>query len=138
MTDLDLKKINFQSIVEEKEQGILRVFESKDMPFPVKRVFTVVNALGGSKRGEHAHKKCNQILCCVAGEIELICDNGAQRTRTFLTPDSPAVYVSNGVWAEQNYLKDNSVLIVFCDQKYDENDYLRNYDDFLEWKIKNE
>ena len=138
MTDLDLKKINFQSIVEEKEQGILRVFESKDMPFAVKRVFTVVNALGGSKRGEHAHKKCNQILCCVAGEIELICDNGAQKTRTFLTPDSPAVYVNNGVWAEQNYLKDNSVLIVFCDQKYDENDYIRNYDDFLEWKIKNE
>ena len=108
------------------------------MPVAVKRVFTVVHALGGSKRGEHAHKKCNQILCCVAGEIELICDNGAQKTRTFLTPDSPAVYVNNGVWAEQNYLKDNSVLIVFCDQKYDENDYIRNYDDFLEWKIKNE
>ncbi len=134
MTDLDLKKINFQSIVEEKEQGILRVFESKDIPFPLRRVFTVVNALGGSKRGEHAHKKCNQLLCCVSGKIKLVCDNGSYRVEKILTPNSSGILVQNGIWAEQEYLIDNSVLIVFCDQPYKENDYIRDYNEYLKWK----
>ena len=51
---LNLKSYTFPSIVEEDEQGILRVFESDNLPFKVKRVFSVVNAQGGSKRGQHA------------------------------------------------------------------------------------
>ena len=131
---MNIQKYNFKYIVEEKEQGILRVFESKEIPFKVERTFTVVNALEGSKRGEHAHKKCLQLLCCVSGEVELICDNGIEKTTNILTPKNEAILVPNGVWAEQNYLKDNSVLLVFCNQPYDEDDYIRNYSEFLEWR----
>ena len=112
----------------------MRVFESKELPFNIQRVFTVVNASGGSRRGEHAHKKCKQLLCCVSGEVQLICNNGTETIERLLTPESAAVLVPNGMWAEQKYLKDNSVIIVFCDQSYDENDYIRDYDKFLSWK----
>ena len=134
---LKIKTYAFPSIVEKKEQGILRVFESKDVPFTIKRVFTVVNSKGGSKRGQHAHKICNQLICCVAGEVNLRCDDGNTQIGTILTPSNQAVLVPCGIWAEQEYIQDNSVIIVFCDQSYDENDYIRFYDEYLEWKNKN-
>ena len=134
INDLNLKSFTFPSIIEDKEQGILRIFESENLPFIVKRVFSVVNAKGESKRGQHAHKKCNQLICCVAGEVNLICDDGKTQIETFLSPNTEAILVPSGVWAEQDYLKDNSVIIVFCDQSYDEQDYIRDYDEYLEWK----
>jgi len=131
---LDIKSYTFPCIVEEKEQGVLRVFESDNVPFTVKRVFSVVNAQGGSKRGQHAHKKCNQLISCLSGEINLICDDGKHQIEILLSPESEAILVPFGVWAEQDYLKDNSVIIVFCDQPYDEGDYIRDYQEFLNWK----
>jgi len=136
MNDLNIIKYEFPSIVEKKEQGVLRVFESQDVPFTIKRVFSVVNAKGGSKRGQHAHKKCNQLLSCVSGEVKLICDDGNKQIELLLKPESEAILVPNGIWAEQNYLKDNSVIIIFCDQPYDESDYIRDYQNFLDWKKK--
>ena len=134
MNVLNIKKYEFSSIVANKEQGVLRVFESDNIPFIVKRVFSVVNAKGGSKRGQHAHKKCNQLICCIAGEVNLICDDGNNQIEILLSSKNEAVLVPCGIWAEQDYLKDNSVIIVFCDQPYDESDYIRNYDEFIEWK----
>ena len=136
MNNLNIKKYEFPSIDETREQGVLRIFESEDVPFSVKRVFTVVNAKGGSIRGQHAHKKCNQLLCCVAGEVNLICDDGNTKIETLLTHSCEAVLVPYGIWAEQKYLKDDSVLIVFCDQPYDENDYISDYHKFLDWTKK--
>ena len=137
MNRLEIKSYAFPSIDENKAQGVLRVFESDNIPFTVKRVFSVVYAKGGSKRGQHAHKKCNQLICCVAGEVNLICDDGNTQIEKLLSPESEAVLVPCGIWAEQDYLKDNSVIIVFCDRSYDENDYIRDYDKFIKWK-KNE
>ena len=134
MKSLGLKSQKIQCIVEKEEQGILRIFESNSLPFPVKRVFTIVNAFRGSQRGQHAHKKCNQLLCCVSGAVKLICDDGNKQIELMLKPDSEAILIPNGIWAEQNYLKDNSVIIVFCDQSYDKQDYIRDYDQYLEWK----
>jgi len=134
MNFLNIKKYEFPSIVENKEQGVLRVFESDNLPFIVKRVFSVVNAKGGSKRGQHAHKKCNQLICCVAGEVNLICDDGNTKIEILLSSENEAVLVPCGIWAEQEYLKDNSVIIVFCNLLYDEDDYIRNYQEFLNWK----
>ena len=134
MNSLDIKSYAFHRIIDKREQGILRVFESEDVPFTIKRVFSVINAKRGSKRGKHAHKKCNQLICCVAGEVNLICDDGNTQIETLLSPGNEAVLVPFGIWAEQDYMKDNSVIIVFCDQSYDESDYIRNYDEFLKWE----
>ena len=134
INSLYLQSFTFPCIVEDRKQGFLRVFESDNLPFSIRRVFSVVNAKGGSRRGQHAHKICNQLICCVAGEIKLICEDGENQEERILSPESEAVLVPSGVWAEQEYIKDNSVIIVFCDQSYDENDYIRDYDEYLRWK----
>jgi len=136
MKYLDLKSYKIQCIVEKEEQGILRVFESNYLPFPVERVVTIVNAFSGSQRGQHAHKKCNQLLCCVSGAVKLRCDDGNKKIEILLKPESEAILIPSGIWAEQKYLKDNSVIVVFCDQSYDEGDYIRDYQKFLDWKKK--
>lgn len=124
----------FSSITDPSRQGILRVFESKNIPFKIKRVFSVLNSEVHTTRGQHAHKVCNQLICCVAGRIKLICDDGLRKEEIEMTPMSQGILVPAGVWAEQKCLESNSVIIVFCDQSYDEFDYLHDYDEFLKYK----
>lgn len=131
---MNIKKIEFPCIVEKEEQGILKIFESSDLPFSIERVFTVVNAFAGATRGKHAHKKCNQLLCCVAGEVLLICRDGINKKEILLNSKDDAILIPKGIWAEQKYLKDNSAIMVFCDRSYEENDYIRDYDIYLDWK----
>ena len=119
---------------ENEPHGVLTVWEGKEnVPFEISRVFTVVANAGGL-RGEHAHKQCLQAIFCVAGKILLKCDDGLTKTEDELIPDGKGVLVPNGVWAEQHYLEDNTMILVLCDKPYDESDYLRNYKEFLKWK----
>ena len=131
----DLSLFSFPAITGDRTTEIMRVFESAQVPFMICRVFTVLADID-CKRGEHAHKECNQLLTCVSGALDLLCDDGNQRQTIKLRPDSDGVWVPNGIWAEQTYLEDKTVLLVICDQPYDQNDYIRNYDEFIDWKRK--
>ena len=131
---MQIKNFEYPFIVDKEEQGVLRVFEAENIPFNVKRVFTVVNAKGGSVRGKHSHIKCNQLLCCVSGEVQLKCDDGKEVIKRNLSPDTSAVFIPSGTWTELIYIENNSVLIAFCDMPYEENDYIRDYDEFLKWR----
>lgn len=129
-----LKEYEFSSVTDSSRQGILRVFESKNIPFKIKRVFSVLNLEAHTNRGKHAHKVCNQLICCLSGKVNLICDDGSTKEENVITPMSKGILVPAGVWAEQEYLESNSVILVFCDQSYEEADYIHDYDEFLEYK----
>ena len=122
----------FTSIKSGKKDSVLRVFELDDIPFKVKRVFTVT-ANNDEIRGKHAHKKCLQLLVCISGLVDLQCDDGLVKKSFILDSNSDGILISNGIWAEQKYLKDNSSLIVFCNETYEEEDYIRDYDEFINW-----
>ncbi len=114
--------------------GSLVVAEGiKDVPFSIARVF-VVKALKGERRGNHAHKACQQFLFCSNGKIEVVCDDGFNKKIFLLDSPEKALLIPAGVWAYQNYLEENSILTVLCDQYFDEFDYLRNYDDFKKFR----
>ena len=114
----------------EDSNGTLGVYESgKHVPFTIKRVFTV-SAKAHDVRGQHAHKKCMQLLVCVEGKIRVDCDDGLQLTQYMLTGMSPGLLIPPGVWAREEYLTDNSILMVLCDHEYEPDDYIRDYDEF--------
>ncbi len=119
----------------EQGQGALSVFEFDTFPFNPKRVFTVSSVQSNSTRGRHAHRVCRQLIACISGDIELVCIYGEHlKEKIFhLTPTSNAVLVEPGVWAEQTYKTPESVAIVFCSHKYDESDYIREYDEFKQY-----
>jgi dTDP-4-dehydrorhamnose 3,5-epimerase-like enzyme len=119
-----------------EENGDLVVVENnKDLPFEIQRVF-FVRAPQASIRGQHAHIECNQFLICSTGRILVTCDDGQYKCSFVLDTPKMGLLIPKGIWAQQKYLTDNSILTVLCDRKYEENDYIRNYDDFLIFKNK--
>ena len=128
----EIKDFKYPSIKSNNNDSILRVFDIDNIPFKVRRVFSVVSDKGKT-RGKHAHKHCIQLLNCISGLIELKCFDG-KGSKSFLLNDNNSVLIPSGIWAEQTYLEDKSALIVFCDQIYEEKDYIRNYDEFIAWK----
>jgi dTDP-4-dehydrorhamnose 3,5-epimerase-like enzyme len=106
--------------------------ESENVPFKIKRVFTVSSQKNGI-RGRHAHKHCAQLLICSNGSIKVTCDNGKEIFQFMLNRPNVGLLISAGVWAKQEYISENSILTVICNQKYSENDYIRSYKNFLKF-----
>ena len=112
--------------------GSLSFFEAnKDVPFEIKRIYFTYDVPIEVERGMHAHKKLNQCLWCPYGEIEVFLDNG-EITKTYLL-DAPnkLLLVGSGIWRNMRMKKEGSILCVAASDYYDENDYIRNYDEFL-------
>ena len=128
------KEFKYKSVLDSDPYGILNIFNLGEIPFNVKRIFTV-STDSGITRGYHAHLECNQLLVCISGKIEITTDDSKIRTKTLLEPNGKSLLIPAGIWAEQKYIKPNSILVTFCDQDYDENDYIRDYELFKK-KVK--
>lgn len=110
--------------------GILCVYEGgRHVPFCIKRIF-MVTAREGDVRGDHAHKKCTQLLICVSGKIRVTCDDGSVVSEYHLANMGVGLLVPPGIWAQEEYLVDDAVLMVLCDRNYETEDYIRDYNDF--------
>jgi len=124
--------INFPVFAD--QNGALSVFEQGSGPgkveFPVIRSFSVV-ANAGSHRGNHAHHQCSQLLVCLNGKIQLDIFDGIDRESVLIVPDGRGVLITPKTWVSQEYLKDNSVLLVLCDRPYEAEDYITDLDLFV-------
>ena len=134
----NVKFFNLKTIVE--EDGNLVPIESNiDVPFSIKRVFYVYGVKDQKNRGEHSHRKTEQIIICLNGKLEVLCDDGVNKKKYLLESPQQALYIPSMIWDEQNYLTNDTVMLVLCNNHYNINDYVDRYDDFLKTKnIKNE
>lgn len=105
----------------------------EDIPFTPARIFFVYNVPNEKVRGEHAHKKCHQFLICVKGGVSVIYDDGSQRSEFLLDVPSVGLHIPPGVWGIQYKYTEDAVLMVLASDHYDEQDYIRNYSEFLEY-----
>lgn len=113
--------------------GYLSVIESKkDIPFEIKRIYYTYDVPVDTKRGSHAHKDLQQILWCPYGSIEIILDDGTSKKTYFL--DSPEkTLLVKAHWHDMYWRKEGSVLCVAASDYYNEDDYIRDYDEFLRY-----
>jgi dTDP-4-dehydrorhamnose 3,5-epimerase-like enzyme len=109
--------------------GSLTVFEEGPVPFSVVRTF-VVRAHAGQTRGQHAHRKCTQLLAALSGKIRVTVVDGTGETVFILSDSTEGLLIPPMVWATQEYLQDDSILLVACDQRFDEDDYIRDQNIF--------
>lgn len=117
-----------------RDDGEIVVAEAvAQVPFSIARVFTLT-APQGARRGEHAHRRCSQLLLCVHGSVELVCDDGTDRKVFLLDRNNCAVYVPPTIWNTVIFLKHRSVVIVLCDRPFEEADYLRTYPEFIAFR----
>lgn len=122
------------------DRGQLVAIEAmKDLPFEVKRVYYIYDTLPGVRRGFHAHLNLQQILLCVHGSCKIHLDNGTDTAEVLLDKPNEGLYISNDMWREMYDFSDGAVLLVLASQHYDESDYIRDYDAFLQAvKVKQE
>ena len=125
-----MKKIKFKSY--SKISGTLVPFSiKKNIPFMVKRIFLIY----GNKnfvRGDHAHKKCSQLLVPVSGKIEIVCENKKKKFKKILNYRLKEGHlIKPKTWCKIKFLTNNSILMVFCDQEYKFSAYIERYKDFL-------
>lgn len=116
-------------------QGDLSVVENRaTIPFEVKRVYYLYDIPGGAERGGHAHKNLYQLLIAVSGSFTVILDDG--RTKQSITLNRPyhGLFIVPGIWRELVDFSSGSNCLVLASEKYDENDYIRSYNEFLMYK----
>ncbi len=127
---MQVTKYAFQQHGDERGQ-LVALEEMKDIPFQIKRVYYMYDTGEGVRRGFHAHKSLEQILICIHGTCKILLDDGAEQTIVPLDKPYEGLYVSNVLWREMFDFSPDAVLMVLASGYYDENDYIRNYDDFL-------
>ena len=110
--------------------------EFKDIPFRIKRVYYMYETGDGVVRGHHAHKTLQQILVCIHGSCKILLDNGKEKKIIPLERPYEGLFVTNAMWREMYDFSPDAVLMVLASELYDENDYIRDYDEFLEY-VKN-
>jgi UDP-2-acetamido-3-amino-2,3-dideoxy-glucuronate N-acetyltransferase len=102
-----------------------------EFPFRPKRYFIVSGVPSGSIRGEHAHKQCHQFLICAYGQCSVTVDDGTSRREVVLDRPSMGIYVPPMIWGRQWQYSADAALLVFASERYDPDDYIREYDAFL-------
>ena len=107
--------------------------EYKDIPFEIKRVYFVYDTKDGVVRGHHAHKSLQQILVCVHGTCKILLDNGTEKKIVPLEKPYEGLYIANNIWREMFDFSPDAVLLVFASELYNEQDYIRDYDEFLKF-----
>jgi len=125
---IDLGKISFA-------EGNLTVVENESsFPFQVKRVFYLFDIAGGESRGAHAHKECHQFLIAASGSFEISLDDGQYKRQVFLNRPSLGLHIPPGIWASEHNFSSGAICLVLASHAYSEDDYLRQYSDFLNYR----
>ncbi len=119
------------------ERGILiSLEENLNIPFTIRRCYFMYNLMPGVRRGYHAHKTLRQVLVCVRGSCRILLDDGTEQATVLLDRPNLGLYITADTWREMYDFSEDAVLMVLADQLYDESDYIRNYDAFLDYLKK--
>jgi hypothetical protein len=129
----DVKRIELNRITD--HNGSISVVQnSLDIPFDVKRIYYLYDIPSGSERGGHAHKFLQQLIIAASGSFDIILDDGKQKTTINLNRPNIGLLLPPGLWRELNNFSSGSICLVLASHEYDEQDYLRDYNEFLVFK----
>ena len=121
--------VQFHEIKDERG-SLISLEGNKNIPFSINRVYYIYNTKD-LPRGFHAHKHLKQILVCVSGSCKVSLDNGVEKYEYTLNNPSAGLLIENLMWREMYDFSSDCVLMVLASENYDESDYIRDYDQFL-------
>ncbi|OGU34782.1 MAG: hypothetical protein A2068_00865 [Ignavibacteria bacterium GWB2_35_6b] len=130
----DCQIIDLPKIVNEKG-NLTHVNNGVQVPFDVKRIYYLYDVPGGATRGGHAHKELEQFVVSVSGSFDVILDDGENRKTVRLNRSYYGLYIPVLTWREIVNFSTGAVCLVLASKNYDEQEYIRDYDEFLKTKL---
>ena len=129
----DIKIVELPRFLDER--GNLSVIEEeKDVPFKIQRSYWIYDVPGGEHRGGHAYKQNCEFIVALSGSFDVILDDGKERKTFSLNRSYYGLYVPKGLWRELDNFSTNSLALILSSTKYDANDYIRDFNEFLKYK----
>ena len=133
MTVFDCSMIELPKI-ENRAGNITPVHGCINIPFDTKRVFYTYDIPGGEARGAHAHKECHQFLVAASGSFEVVLDDGKNKRTVLLNRPFFGLHIPPGIWAAEQGFSSGAICLVLASHFYAENDYIRDYNEFIRCK----
>jgi dTDP-4-dehydrorhamnose 3,5-epimerase-like enzyme len=119
-------------VVKGDERGSLIALENNhNIPFDIKRVYYIFDTKDGVRRGYHAHKNLKQLAIAVSGSCKFFLDNGIEKKHIELKKPTQGLLIEGLIWREMYDFSHDCILMVLASDYYNEDDYIRNYEDFL-------
>ena len=118
------------------DRRLVAIEGEADIPFPIARVFTITTERTDLVGGQHAHRRCQQMLVCLSGACVVTClgDPADGERRFDLSGADTGLYIPASIWAEQLYLTSTAVLMVLCDRHFEADDYIRDLEQFKRYR----
>jgi len=113
------------------EGNLTPIYSNVHVPFDIKRVFYLYDIPGGESRGAHSHKLCHQFIVAASGAFEVMLDDGINKRTVQLNRPFYGLHIPPGIWASEQGFSSGSVCLVLASDTYIEDDYIRNYTDFI-------
>lgn len=123
---IDLPKI-------EDVRGNISVIEKNVLPFPMKRVYYLYDVPSNAARGGHAHKEQLEFLIPISGSFDVVLKDGVNTQTVSLNKPYKGLLIKSDVWRELENFSSGSVCLVISSGEFDEDDYIRDYSDFIEY-----
>ncbi len=125
------KLVDFKTLGDERG-SLIAVEEGYNAPFDIKRVYYIFNTQQGVERGFHAHINLKQLAIVVKGSCTFIIDDGKTREEIKIDNPNQGLLIEGLIWREMKNFSEDCVLVVLASEHYDESDYIRDYDKFVE------
>ena len=106
--------------------------QNNHIPFEIKRTYWIYDVPGGEARGGHAFRQNQEFIVALSGSFDVIVDDGEQKKAFTLNRSYYGLYVPAGLWREMENFSTNSLALEFGSEHYDEADYIREYDEYLQ------
>ena len=130
----DIEIISIPKIIDGEGRGKLSVIEKSTIPFEIKRVYYLYDVPSDSFRGGHAHKNLIQFMIALSGSFEVKIDDGSNNKKVMLNKPNQGLLIPSGIWREMDNFSAGSVCLVLASEFFDESDYFRDYNTFLNYK----
>ncbi|MBO6792762.1 MAG: WxcM-like domain-containing protein [Balneolaceae bacterium] len=129
----DATLIQLPAISQEKG-NITAINSNIEVPFDISRVYYLYDVPGGAARGGHAHIELQQLIVAASGSFDIILDDGIVKRTFSLNRPNIGLYMPSGLWRELDNFSSGAICLVLASHEYSEEDYLRTYSEFKEWK----
>tara|TARA_B110000114_G_scaffold72816_1_gene77168 strand:+ start:15 stop:425 length:411 start_codon:yes stop_codon:yes gene_type:complete len=120
--------------IQNRSGNITTIENNIEIPFSIKRIFYLYDIPGGESRGAHAHKECHQFLIATSGSFEVQLDDGKVKKTVMLNQPYRGLHIPPGIWASEVNFSSGAICLVMASHTYDEKDYLRDYNAFINYK----